>query len=400
MVQNHGKSVRARLDRRAASVTSALLSNEQRPAVGPTDSGLAPQPASLLRLNAICPYFTMFPLDFPLGVLAEARPHEWVLDPFCGRGTTLFAARLRGLGAVGVDVNPVATALASAKLIQIRPESVIRHCRRLLTNGYEPVDIPDGEFWDRCFHPSTLVDLCRLREQLLVEPARAWAVALRGLVLGVLHGPLRRGLPSYLSNQMPRTYATKPAAAIRFWKAHELRPPEVSVLDVIRRRARFTLASLPARVPGLVHRGDATTEIARLRRSFSWIITSPPTTGCGPTCLINGSEGGSLGIHHESSTRSRGRLPSKARPPSSGSLRRPGGRLRDDAPRGLVLWSGSVRFLLSRRSQPTYWWNLSLPRVGRSVPSHPQECPVGVRARQTSLQKPASTSRRLTAVRP
>ena len=214
-----------------------------------------------------------------LGVLAEARPHEWVLDPFCGRGTTLFAARLRGLGAVGVDVNPVATALASAKLIQIRPESVIRHCRRLLTNGYEPVDIPDGEFWDRCFHPSTLVDLCRLREQLLVEPARAWAVALRGLVLGVLHGPLRRGLPSYLSNQMPRTYATKPAAAIRFWKAHELRPPEVSVLDVIRRRARFTLASLPARVPGLVHRGDATTEIARLRRSFSWIITSPPYYG-------------------------------------------------------------------------------------------------------------------------
>jgi hypothetical protein len=123
------------------------------------------------------------------------------------------------------------------------------------------------------------MDLCRLREQLLLAPTKAWTVALRGLVLGVLHGPLRIGFPSYLSNQMPRTYATKPAAAVRYWRAHNLRPPEVDVLDVIRRRARFTLANLPARVPGSVRCGDAATEIARLRRSFSWIITSPPYYG-------------------------------------------------------------------------------------------------------------------------
>src|SRR5687768_692706 len=68
-------------------------------------------------LNAICPYYTMFPLAFPLGVLKRrSQPKQWVLDPFCGRGTTTFAARLLGLSSVGLDSNPLAAALAAAKL--------------------------------------------------------------------------------------------------------------------------------------------------------------------------------------------------------------------------------------------------------------------------------------------
>src|SRR5713101_9964538 len=48
-------------------------------------------------LNAVCPYYTMFPLAFPLGVLSRrSQPKQWVLDPFCGRGTTTFGARLLG----------------------------------------------------------------------------------------------------------------------------------------------------------------------------------------------------------------------------------------------------------------------------------------------------------------
>jgi len=231
------------------------------------------------RLNAICPYFTMFPLEFPLWILAGARADQWVLDPFCGRGTTLFAARLCSLGAVGIDVNPVAAALAAAKLVQVDAETVIRRCWELLRNDFEPADVPQGEFWEMCFHPSTLAEVCRLREQLLAAPGEDSTVALRALVLGILHGPLRKGLPTYLSNQMPRTYATKPAAAVRFWKARDLRPPKVDVLDAVERRARFTLAELPPHVPGVVHRGDAAVELARLRPSFSWIITSPPYYG-------------------------------------------------------------------------------------------------------------------------
>nr|MBP9900761.1 site-specific DNA-methyltransferase [Verrucomicrobiota bacterium] len=44
-------------------------------------------------------YYTMFPLEFPERVLRAAGARELVADPYCGRGTTIYAARLRGLEA-------------------------------------------------------------------------------------------------------------------------------------------------------------------------------------------------------------------------------------------------------------------------------------------------------------
>ena len=84
-------------------------------------------------LNAVCPYYTMFPLEFPLGVLARRRqPKQWVLDPFCGRGTTTFAARLLGLPSVGLDSNPLAAALAAAKVPRVSARQVLATARYIL----------------------------------------------------------------------------------------------------------------------------------------------------------------------------------------------------------------------------------------------------------------------------
>ena len=48
--------------------------------------------------NAICPYYTMFPLEYPLRIIRKHRDSKGVvLDPFCGRGTTIYAARKCGL---------------------------------------------------------------------------------------------------------------------------------------------------------------------------------------------------------------------------------------------------------------------------------------------------------------
>ena len=50
-----------------------------------------------LALNGICPYFTMFPLEFPLKHLQNVHDADWIYDPFCGQGTTNFAARILNL---------------------------------------------------------------------------------------------------------------------------------------------------------------------------------------------------------------------------------------------------------------------------------------------------------------
>jgi hypothetical protein len=115
-------------------------------------------------LNAVCPYYTMFPLEFPLGVLARrSRPKQWVLDPFCGRGTTTFAARLLGLPSVGLDSNPLAAALAAAKLPSVSPRQVSATARYILHRHPEPGDVPSGGFWRSAYNPTTLRQLCRLR---------------------------------------------------------------------------------------------------------------------------------------------------------------------------------------------------------------------------------------------
>src|SRR5438445_820978 len=118
-------------------------------------------------LNGICPYFTMFPLGFPLRILRQrAAPGEWVLDPFCGRGTTNYAARLLGLPSLGIDSSPVAAALAAAKLANTTPEEIAAAALRVLEEVPEPPEFPGGGFWEWSHHPEVLRTLCRFREGL------------------------------------------------------------------------------------------------------------------------------------------------------------------------------------------------------------------------------------------
>src|SRR6266850_7771505 len=99
----------------------------------PTTSKI--QREGVLLLNGVCPYYTMFPLDFPLKRLRNARPGEWVIDPFCGRGSTNYAARLLGLPSVGVDSNPVAAAIAEGTMVATSAEDIEKSCMEILSSS-------------------------------------------------------------------------------------------------------------------------------------------------------------------------------------------------------------------------------------------------------------------------
>ena len=238
--------------------------------------------AASTSLNGICPYFTMFPLEFPLGILKwHAKKHQSVLDPFCGRGTTNFAARLVGLRSLGVDSSPVATAITASKLVQVNTSDILAEARDILTNT-EPRDIPLGTFWDWAYHAEVLQELCRFRTAFLRDCSTPASLALRGIILGALHGPRQKTFQSYFSNQSPRTYAPKPAYATKFWQSRNLRPFRVDVLDIIRRRAKRYYGSLPE------GKGEVRLRDSRELKSlapesddsrFSWVITSPPYYG-------------------------------------------------------------------------------------------------------------------------
>jgi hypothetical protein len=236
---------------------------------------------SLDALNAVCPYYTMYPLDFPLRVLKRhGKPGEWVIDPFCGRGTTNFAARLLSMPSVGIDSSPVAAALAQAKLVYVSPGRVVASARAILDAASMPSDVPTGDFWKLAYHQTTLVELCRLREVLLANCASPTRILLRAIILGALHGPRPKGTPSYFSNQSPRTFAPKPNYAVKFWTERNLRPEAVDVLAIIKARADRYLAEPPPDVDGMVQLADSReADTFRDVPKTRWIVTSPPYYG-------------------------------------------------------------------------------------------------------------------------
>jgi hypothetical protein len=232
-----------------------------------------------MLLNGICPYFTMFPLRFPHALLERhAKKGEAVVDPFVGRGTTLYASRLLGMTACDVDANPVAAAIAEAKLVNTTPGRVVRAASLILKRKPVATDVPEGEFWELAFRGEVLGQLCRLREGLLENCRSDTRKALRAVILGGLHGPLTKSKPSYFSDQCPRTYAPRPVYSVKFWKEWNMMPPAVEVVDLITRRAERYFGKEETVGEGQVFEGDSqeAESFGDFEKEVGWIVTSPP----------------------------------------------------------------------------------------------------------------------------
>lgn len=236
-------------------------------------------------LNAICPYYTMFPLEYPFRILWRYKDENpTVFDPFCGRGTTLYAARFLGLACWGVDTSAIAVAIARAKLARSTLEKVMALATTLLKNA--PSSIPESDFFTRAYAPKTLIEVCSIREALMKIHAESdESTLLRAAALGCLHGPKSSRIETagYFSNQMPRTFASKPDYSVGYWKRKRLKAPEVSVLDVLRRKlSRFLGADEGVEIElGHVLKADARSVPLRrkVQKSTSLVITSPPYYG-------------------------------------------------------------------------------------------------------------------------
>ena len=114
----------------------------------------------------------MYPLDFPLGILrGHAKSPARVLDPFCGRGTTNFAARLAWLDSLGLASSPNAVAITASKLFATTIDEVLEEAKEAL--AAEATNVPEEEFWDWAFHPEVLQSLCKIRQSLLNDCSTA-----------------------------------------------------------------------------------------------------------------------------------------------------------------------------------------------------------------------------------
>lgn len=89
-------------------------------------------------------------------ILALSNVGDLVVDPFCGSGTVLLEAWSLGRRALGVDLNPYAVAVASAKLAppvssRAAVEGIDR-IEQLVLNSQLRVDLRSVPFWVREFY--------------------------------------------------------------------------------------------------------------------------------------------------------------------------------------------------------------------------------------------------------
>ncbi len=237
-------------------------------------------------LHSMCSYLGCFPPIVPRRIIEQViKRRGIVLDPFCGSGTTLVEAVLSGREAVGVDLNPLAVALATAKMAPVTLDDVLDrllHLARNYRGRADLDDVPDGV--RVIFHPRTLSQLAYLRAELdATDPVDRF---LRGAVLGIMHGKFRKtGGSAYLSIDMPNTFSMSPEYVRKFVKRHRLIQPPADAFVKIRERVRWLLrdGALPSLPRARVLHGDATHLPDLMTRAcvsyVDGIVTSPPYLG-------------------------------------------------------------------------------------------------------------------------
>ena len=69
------------------------------------------------NINSIHPYPAKFISEIPRALIETIGlpKNTWVLDPFCGSGSTLVEAQLAGIPSIGIDLNPIACLLSEVK---------------------------------------------------------------------------------------------------------------------------------------------------------------------------------------------------------------------------------------------------------------------------------------------
>ena len=63
------------------------------------------------------PYYAMFPLEFAFSVVEEySKEGDYIIDPFAGRCSSIYAGGVLGRNSLGIEINPVGWLYGKVKL--------------------------------------------------------------------------------------------------------------------------------------------------------------------------------------------------------------------------------------------------------------------------------------------
>jgi SAM-dependent methyltransferase len=200
-----------------------------------------------------------------------------VLDPFMGRGTTPIEAHLRGRIAFGNDINPLSLLLTRPRL-RVPEIERIQHILDSVSWKKGEIERDDLLVF---YHPSTLRQLCALRDWLIREapltdtnpdPAVDW---IRMVALNRLTGHS----PGFFSvRTMPPNQAVSIDAQRKINEKNQQEPREKNVAKLIMKKTKSLLSDgVPKFSRDSILLCGAADRLSKINDGIvSLIVTSPP----------------------------------------------------------------------------------------------------------------------------
>lgn len=229
------------------------------------------------------PYYAMFPLDFAFDVVKTySKEGDYIIDPFAGRCSSIYAGGVLGRNSLGIEINPVGWLYGTVKLRPADKDDVIDRLLEIYSkrNYYKQAIEKMPLFFRMCYCDEVLKFLLAARLHLKWQTNDTDAT-LMSILLVYLHGKLGEGL----SNQMRMTKSMGMNYSIEWWKKNKMkRPPEINPCQFTINKINWRyLKGKPKTNDSAVVFGDSTKELktitanaARNDIKFSLLFTSPP----------------------------------------------------------------------------------------------------------------------------
>jgi len=229
------------------------------------------------------PYYAMFPVDFAFDVVNKySKKGDYILDPFAGRSSSIYAGGVLGRHSLGIEINPVGWLYGNVKLNPAKKDDVIDRLLEIYAkrNYYNRAIEKMPEFYRICYSDEVLKFLLTARNNLDWKNNNVDAT-LMSIILVYLHAKIGEGL----SNQMRMTKSMGMNYSIEWWKKNGYeKPPEINPVELLLNKINWRYKKgMPKVTESAVVFGDSTIELQKISERalqndirFSLLFTSPP----------------------------------------------------------------------------------------------------------------------------